>query len=222
MSNELNSSDVFFDKQLPAQFEPFFFKWEHSFTSLEVHAEIDSGFFAGYSPGDEGYEQFCFLDKDMHIYQSPSVPNGYALMDSNKVMFMHKTGDIDFPSIHRFMGPALYTVEDSTVKDLRWFLQNKEYTEFDYWTLMCQMFSDRLQMCLSGDECRFYIENDRYDLPFPNRLNLPISDLNRCDDELRTEVSGHVVWSLKGQEYVSSEKYWFHWENKGMDLNQLL
>lgn len=221
MPQELNYSDKLFDRLLPETFEPFFHNWRSTISNIADFAEIDADFYGEYSkPGDKDYDAYEFLTAQMIIYQNPNVKNSFVVKRNNQIQFAHKTGDLDMPSTHRFMGPAMYTIEGNGIKNLRWFLQNEEFLEYNYWTLMCRMFCDKVQMCLSGDECRYYVENDRYDLPFPIRLNLPITELH-TDDEKRTDLNGHVVWNLKHHEYVKSEIFWTHWEKRGFDLKTL-
>lgn len=221
MPKELNSSDKLFDRLLPETFEPFFYNWKSAISSIADFVEINADFYGDYAePGDDDYESYKLLTAQAAIYQNPIVKNSFVVSRNNEIQYIHKTGEIDMPSIHRFMGPAMYTIVGRSIINLRWFLQNEEFSEYEYWMMMCRMFSDKLQMCLSGDECRYFIENDRYDLPFPLRINLPVTEMH-TDDDRRTDLGGHIVWNLKGEEYVEAERFWTHWEKRGYDLKTL-
>lgn len=215
MNINRNSSDIFFDSHLPNSFQPSYFNWQHSYGMLDDHLKT----YFNYIPKNT---RVSLLNKKVHIYQNPLFTNKYVVRNGKKITFMHQTGAIhDFPITHRLMGPAVYTMDDSKLTGLKWFLNNKEYSEYNYWKLMCTLFADQLEMSLSGDETRYYISNERFDLPFPDRLNLPIGTLNHIDDQKRTELGGHAVWKQGDREYVNSAEYWFYWENKGYDLKQL-
>jgi hypothetical protein len=220
MQQELNSSDRLFERLLPEIFEPFFCSWKSTISNVADYAGIyiDHDYCG---PGDKDYEIYEWTTADAVIYQNPIVKNSFAVCRNNEIWFIHKTGEIDMPSTHRFMGPAMYTIDGNGIKNLRWFFNNKEYSEYDYWMLICRMFCDKLQMCLSGDECCYHIENNRYDLPFPLQINLPIDRIEAADDVRRTDLNGHMVWNIKHQPYVQPEIFWTHWEKRGFDLKTL-
>jgi hypothetical protein len=197
-------------------FEPFFFKWPKFVTRVGDYAKLRIDHF------DRGSDEYKFLTRRVILFQNLSVKNAYVVMTGKRtIQFIHETGNImDVPMTHRFMGPAIYSLETDGIADLRWFIWNQEYSEYDYWTKMCQMFSDKLMMCLSSDETCYYLENNRWQLPFPERLNLEVEDAE-TDDEERIDNKAQVVWELHGQRYVSAEKFWSHWESKGFDLKIL-
>lgn len=198
-------------------YEPFFFKWRRFVTRVGDYAKLQIDHF------DRGTDEYKFLTRRVILFQNPSAKNAYVVMTRKRtIQFIHETGNItDMPLIHRFMGPAIYSLETDGIVDLRWFIWNQEYSEYDYWTKMCQMFSDKLMMCLSGDESCYYLENNRWELPFPERLNLEIDNDNGTDDDERISTEAQVVWELDDQRYVATEKFWTHWESKGFDLKVL-
>lgn len=151
-------------------------------------------------------------------------PHAYVRVDSSlNVMFLFNPGVYsDYPLLHRFLGPATYSITAEGIKDLRWYIRGKEYTEYDYWDLMCSLFSDRLQLTLSMDETRYWTEASELGLPFPSRLNMSIKNLGDTEDDERTQLAAHPVWSINGEYYVSAEKFWNSWERKSNDIVKLL
>lgn len=209
-------NNFFSINQSSQTFEPFFFKWPKFVTRVGDYAKVHADFF------ERKTDEYKFLTRRVILFQNPSLQNAYVILNSKRtIQFIYQTGNIsDIPITHRFMGPAIYSLETDGVANLRWFIWGQEYSEYDYWNKLSQMFSDKLMMCLSSDETCYYLENNRWPLPLPERLNLKVEDAETDDDE-RIDNRAQVVWELHGQRYVSTEKFWTHWEGKGFDLKVL-
>lgn len=191
MKSDLNFEDML-DRDL-CKFQPFYFGWKT--------VVIDSHY--GVS------------------YQNPLDPNSFVTIsedeenvDEYTVSFEYKSEyKADPPIVHRLLGPARYQVVNGKLEDIEWYLFDIEYSEYDYWFLVCQLFAKEIRMSLSMDECRYWVDK-KYGAPFPSRLNLAIENLDDTEDEERVELNAHPVWEINGQ-VVTTSMFWKDREEKG-------
>jgi len=200
-------------------FYPHFRDWEKKESSIDKYYNLNDHDFV-----KEHYEH---LQMSTRFYVDPSSPHSLVAVarndDRNMVIsYVHKTEYVtDPPFFHRLLGPAQYTVQDGLhMSDLRWFLFDQEFSEYEYWKRICETFADRIKLCLASDETRLYLDH-QFSLPFPDRINLPVTDMYCCEDAVRYRLDGHPVWKLLGEEYIRTEKFWAYWESKGFDLKTL-
>jgi hypothetical protein len=213
-----NNSDLFFDKHLPIRFEPYFFRWATVNASLVDYFDL--------CVDDDPIQTPTFikkrLKKKLTLYLDPTHKHRVVANDKSSFFYLYFTGNIgDAPRLHRLFGPAAYTIKGQNIVKLRWYLNGCEFSEFDYWIRVCVLFCDRFQFTLACDETRYFLYNQTTELPLPDRVNLLISDLSQTEDKARTSLAPHVVWCLRMQEYIPSETFWSHWEQKGFDLKKL-
>lgn len=65
----------------------------------------------------------------------------------------------------------------------------------------------KFNSCIGVELSQYHFENEEIDLPFPFKINLPIEDLIYCNDSLRNNLDRHIVWNLKGIEYVELNQF---------------
>lgn len=199
--------------------QPLFFqKWKCIETSVTDYDDRDI------SKKKDAIFTLEQLEEKSLLYINPKRRHTYVRVDSKlNVGFMFNPDYIsDYPVLHRLLGPAMYSITSRGIKDLKWYINGKEYTEYNYWKLMCSLFCEQLRMTLSMDEARYWIDAYQWLLPFPDRLNRAIKDLDDTEDESRTQLSEHVVWVIDELEYLPAETFWNYWERKSYDLSELL